>query len=180
MPFSRSASSGTVIISSTSFAESPRDSVWTSTYGGVNSGRTSTGAFRSCTIPTAITPTAIAMSNIQNRRLIPIIERIIADNLPAQALSRCHSALKNRGTKLPSCHLPVGTSRVSLLGAFLRRSGVALSIPRCLLLSLLPSSAQSPLGPSSTSSCPNKTQYTEVNTHMQPPADVHSRFFLHA
>src|SRR5215207_5317751 len=71
-------------------------------------------------------------------------------------------------------------SRVSLLGAFLRRSGVALSIPRCLLLSLLPSSAQSPLGPSSTSSCPNKTQYTEVNTHMQPPADVHSRFFLHA
>jgi hypothetical protein len=35
----------------------------------------------------------MAMSNIQNRRLIPIIERIIADNLPAQALSRCHSAL---------------------------------------------------------------------------------------
>ena len=64
-----------------------------------------------------------------------------------------------------------------MLGAFLRRSGVALSIPRRLLLSLLPSRAQSPLGPSSTSSCPNKTQYTEVNTRMQPPADGNSEFF---
>src|SRR5215213_1508090 len=116
MPFSRSASSGTVIISSTSLAESPRDSVWTSTYGGVNSGRTSTGALRSCTIPTAITPTAMAISNIQNRRLAPMIARIIADNLPAQALSRCHSALKNRSTKGGPCYLlPVGISRVSLL-----------------------------------------------------------------
>src|SRR5215213_6229155 len=122
MPFSRSASSGTVIISSTSLAESPRDSVWTSTYGGVNSGRTSTGALRSCTIPTAITPTAMAMSNIQNLRLAPMIERIIADNLPAQMLSRCHSELKNRDTKLSSCQLPpVGISRVSMLGTFLRK-----------------------------------------------------------
>jgi hypothetical protein len=83
----------------------------------------------------AITPTAMAMINIQNRRLIPIIERIIADNLPAQALPRCHSTLMNRGASLAPCHLlPVGISRVSLLGAFLRRSGVAPSIPRALLL----------------------------------------------
>src|SRR5215217_2457812 len=116
MPFSKSASSGTVIICSTSLAESPNASVWTSTYGGVNSGRTSTGALRSCTIPTAITPTAMAMSNIQNRRLAPMVDRIISENLPAQALSRCHSALKNRGTRLPPRHLlPVGISRVSLL-----------------------------------------------------------------
>src|SRR5829696_6883369 len=131
MPFSKSASSGTVIICSTSLAESPNASVWTSTYGGVNSGRTSTGALRSCTIPTAITPTAMATINIQNRRLIPIIERIIADNLPAQALSRCHSALKNRDTRLPPCQLlPVGISRMSLLGAFVR--GIPEEIRCCL------------------------------------------------
>src|SRR5215212_2539588 len=116
MPLSRSASSGTVIISSTSLAESPNASVWTSTYGGVNSGRTSTGAFRSCTIPTAITPTAIPMIKTLKRRLVPMIERIIADNLPAQMLSRCHSTLKNRSTKGGPCHLlPVGVSRESLL-----------------------------------------------------------------
>src|ERR687890_440236 len=89
------------------------------------------------------TPASMAMSNIQNRRLAPMIERIIADNLPAQAFSRCHSTLKNRGTRLPPCHLlPVGIPRVSLVGAFLKRSGVALSIPRqLLLLALLPSGA---------------------------------------
>jgi hypothetical protein len=55
----------------------------------------------------------MAMSNIQKRRLIPIIERIIADNLPAQALPRCHSTLMNRDTRLPPCQLlPVGISRV--------------------------------------------------------------------
>src|SRR5215211_2729969 len=98
----------------------------------------------------AITPTAMAMINIQNRRLAPMIDRIIAENLPAQALSRCHSALKNRGTRLPPRHLlPVGISRVSLFGAFLGRTGVALSIPRCLLLALLPSGAHRPRGPSS-------------------------------
>src|SRR5688500_2712406 len=100
-------------------------------------------------------PTAMAMSNIQNRRLTPMIDRIIADNLPAQALSRCHSALKNRGTRLPPRHLlPVGILRVSLLGALLRRSvlrrsGIALSIPRLLLLALLPSGAHRPRRPSS-------------------------------
>jgi hypothetical protein len=78
-------------------------------------------------------PAAMAMSNIQKRRLIPIIERIIADNLPAQALSRCHSTLKNRDSKL----FPLVSHGWVMLGAFLRRSGVALSIQRGLLLSLL-------------------------------------------
>ena len=67
---------------------------------------------------------------------------------------------------------------MSLSGGFLRRSRVALSIPRCLLLSLLPSSAQSPLGSSSTSSCPNKFQYTVVQTRMQPPCRRCSRFIF--
>jgi hypothetical protein len=31
----------------------------------------------------------MAMINIQNRRLTPIIERIIAGDLPTQALSSC-------------------------------------------------------------------------------------------
>ena len=51
-PLSRSASSGTVISCSTSSADSPSASVWISAYGGVNSGRTSTGASRSCATPT--------------------------------------------------------------------------------------------------------------------------------
>src|SRR5215208_7068463 len=98
----------------------------------------------------AITPTAMAMSNIQNRRLAPMIDRIIAHNLPAQALSRCHSALKNRGTRLPPRPLlPVGILRVSLFGSFLGRYGAALSIPRRLLLALLPSGAHRPRRPSS-------------------------------
>jgi hypothetical protein len=37
------------------------------------------------------------MSNIQNRRLIPMIERIIAGNLLAQALSSRYSNPKNHG-----------------------------------------------------------------------------------
>src|SRR5215211_4679640 len=98
----------------------------------------------------AKTPTAMAMSNIQNRRLAPMIDRIIADNLPAQALSRCHSTLMNRDTRLPPRHLlPVGISRVSLFGAFLGRTGVALGIPRLLLLALSPSGAHHPRRPSS-------------------------------
>jgi hypothetical protein len=92
----------------------------------------------------------MAMSNIQNRRLAPMIDRIIADNLPAQALLRCPCVLKNRGTRLLLRYLlPVGISRVSLLEAFLRKSGVDLSIPRHLLLALLPSGAHRPCGPSS-------------------------------
>jgi hypothetical protein len=75
----------------------------------------------------------MAMSNIQNRRLAPMIDRIITDNLPAQALSRCHSTLKDRDTRL----FPLVSHGWVMLGAFLRRSGVALSIPLGLLLSLL-------------------------------------------
>src|SRR5215208_1225461 len=106
----------------------------------------------------AITPTAMAMINIQNRRLAPMIARIIAENLPAQALSRCHSALMNRSTKGGPCYLlPVGISRVSLFGAFLGRSGVALSIPRRLLLALLSSGAHRPRRPSAQNEVSQQT-----------------------
>jgi hypothetical protein len=73
---------GTVTSCSTSSADSPRASVWTSTYGGVNSGRTSTGALRSCVKPRTITPAAIPTTNRRNRRLDPTIDRIIAGDLP--------------------------------------------------------------------------------------------------
>jgi hypothetical protein len=55
-PLSRSCSSGTVISSSTSAADRPRASVWTSTVGGANSGRTSTGVLRSCVTPKSSRP----------------------------------------------------------------------------------------------------------------------------
>ena len=66
-PLSRSASSGTVMNCSTSWADSPSASVWISAYGGVNSGRTSTGALRSCVIPTARTPAARATTSTRKR-----------------------------------------------------------------------------------------------------------------
>ena len=76
VPFSRSASSGTVTSCSTSSAERPSASVWTSTYGGVNSGRTSTGASRSCRMPTARMPAATATTSSRNRTLDTMIPRI--------------------------------------------------------------------------------------------------------
>src|SRR5687768_6412816 len=80
-PFSRSASSGTVISCSTSSAERPSASVWISAYGGLNSGRTSTGASRSCTMPTTMIPTASPTTRSRNLRLDRTIARIIAANL---------------------------------------------------------------------------------------------------
>ena len=51
IPTSRSCSRGTVISSSTSSAESPRASVWTSTVGRWNSGRMSVRALSNCRTP---------------------------------------------------------------------------------------------------------------------------------
>ena len=76
-PFRRSASAGIVMSCSTSSAESPSASVWISTYGGVNSGSTSTGALRARLIPTARSSAAAATTRSRNRRLVPMIERII-------------------------------------------------------------------------------------------------------
>jgi hypothetical protein len=45
---------------STSLADRPRAAVWISTRGGANSGKTSTGAFRSSCTPKSIVPAAIA------------------------------------------------------------------------------------------------------------------------
>src|SRR5215207_7120610 len=70
-PLSRSASNGTVINCSTSSADKPRASVWISAYGGVNSGSTSTDAWRSCTTPTDNTPSAIAKISRRNRSTPP-------------------------------------------------------------------------------------------------------------
>ena len=78
VPLSRSASSGTVTSCSTSSADSPSASVWTSTYGGVNSGRTSTGASRSCVKPSTRTAAATATTRTRNRRLAPMIARMAA------------------------------------------------------------------------------------------------------
>jgi hypothetical protein len=58
-PFS-ACSIGTVTRSSTSVAESPSASVWISTFGGANSGNTSTGMPRSCWTPKNISAAAAA------------------------------------------------------------------------------------------------------------------------
>ena len=74
-PLSRSCSSGTVISCSTSAADNPSASVWTSTVGGTNSGRTSTGICLSWPIPTTSVATAAATTSSRSRRLASTIER---------------------------------------------------------------------------------------------------------
>src|SRR5918992_1635104 len=85
IPTRRSCSSGTVISCSTSSAERPRASVWTSTWGGLNSGRTSTDVFPSCVTPRAMTATPPATIRRRNLRLEPTIQRIIAADLLGQS-----------------------------------------------------------------------------------------------
>ena len=81
-PTSRFCSNGTVMSCSTSSAESPSASVWTSTVGRENSGSVSTLASSpSCQIPTAITTTAATTTARENFRLDPTIQRIIAGDL---------------------------------------------------------------------------------------------------
>ncbi len=65
-PFRSSCSIGTVMSCSTSGADSPRLSVWISTVGAPNSGRTSTGVPRSATIPAIATAAAPRMTRRRN------------------------------------------------------------------------------------------------------------------
>jgi hypothetical protein len=74
---------GTVMSCSTSSAESPRASVWISTYGGVNSGRRSTGVSRSCVIPAYTRAAASGRTRIPKRRLDRTIHWITAAHLRA-------------------------------------------------------------------------------------------------
>src|SRR6266542_3822888 len=83
-PLSRSCSSGTVTSCSTSSAESPSASVWMSTSGGLNSGRTSTGALRSWVMPSSISPAATGTTRSRNLRLDPMIQCIISEHRPVQ------------------------------------------------------------------------------------------------
>src|SRR5262245_6026968 len=76
------SSSGTVMSSSTSEAVMPIPSVWISTMGGANSGKTSTGIDRRRSMPKYIIPAAIAITRNRNFRLDPTIQRIIAVDLP--------------------------------------------------------------------------------------------------
>src|SRR5206468_12998256 len=72
------SSSGMVTWDSTSVEESPTERVWTSTRGGANSGKTSTGIFRTSRSPKNMRPAARKMRRNLKRRLQPTIERIIA------------------------------------------------------------------------------------------------------
>src|SRR5262249_39191435 len=93
------SSSGTVINSSTSEAVMPMPSVWISTMGGANSGKTSTGIDRRRSTPKYIIPAATAITRNRNFKLDPTIQRIIAVGLPgslfpsvlrAKQFSRAH------------------------------------------------------------------------------------------
>ena len=96
-PASRSCSSGTVISCSTSGAESPSASVWTSTVGGRNSGNVSRGMSRSCTIPNAVTTMASAITIPRERRLAPTIQPIMSAGLLSRWRDRHCDHHRNRG-----------------------------------------------------------------------------------
>ena len=89
MPF-RPSSRGTVTSDSTSEVDSPRLSVWISTWGGAKFGKTSTGVLRIVARPTAIM--AIAAPTTRNRkfRLHETIARI-ADGRGAVTPRRLHT-----------------------------------------------------------------------------------------
>src|SRR4029453_6817303 len=70
-------SSGTVISSSTSAGASPMATVWTSTLGGANSGKTSTAVLPVCCTPKNIKNAVNATTMNRNLRLDPTIQRII-------------------------------------------------------------------------------------------------------
>jgi hypothetical protein len=72
-PLSRSCSSGTVMSCSTSAVDSPSASVWISTVGGENSGRTSTGRSRSWVAPSTSSAAASTSTTPRDLRLDPTI-----------------------------------------------------------------------------------------------------------
>src|SRR5215203_7036342 len=74
-PFSWS-SSGIVISSSTCSEELPTATVWISTIGGANSGKTSTSALRVSPMPKIINAAAAKSTSHRNRKLDPTIQRI--------------------------------------------------------------------------------------------------------
>ena len=80
-PFSRSCSSGTVMSCSISSADRPSASVWTSTTVGVNSGRESTSAWRSCQTPKARITAAAAMTP-RRARMLPLTRLRITSRPP--------------------------------------------------------------------------------------------------
>src|SRR5215469_1702483 len=80
-------SSGTVISDSTSWVDIPGPSVWISTYGGANSGKTSTGMPKSCLVPMSIITAAAATIRKRKCRLDLTIQRNMAQDLLAQSLS---------------------------------------------------------------------------------------------
>src|SRR5882762_133360 len=68
---------GTVTCASTSAGDSPRQSVWTSTLAGANSGKTSIGISRSRWAPKKVRPRPNATTMKRKRRLFPTIQRIM-------------------------------------------------------------------------------------------------------
>ena len=81
-PFRRSCSSGTVMSCSTSAADRPSASVWTSMLGGENSGRTSVGALRRCHTPPTSTTAPTATTSLRARTLDAISQRITGRTSP--------------------------------------------------------------------------------------------------
>ena len=71
-------SSGTLIRLSTSSVESPGASVWISTNGGANSGKTSSGAFRAVRTPTIISTIDSASTSTRSRSEVETSQFIMA------------------------------------------------------------------------------------------------------
>ena len=82
-PTRRSCSSGTVISCSTSAADRPSASVWTSTVGGWNSGSVSTLVPLTCTTPRTTTPAARTRTSRRSLRLESMSQRMPTSPCPA-------------------------------------------------------------------------------------------------
>src|SRR2546428_12395531 len=119
------SSIGRVISSSTSLAVMPMPSVWISTMGGANSGKTSTGMERRRSTPKYIIAAAAAITRNLNFRLDPTIQRIIAVDLPgpsfpsvlgAKQFSRADGHHRGAGGRTVQEHRPVAVDVVDADG----------------------------------------------------------------
>ena len=116
MPAS-ACSRGTVTRVSVSSGVSPRVTVWISTFGGANSGNTSTGMSRSCVMPNSIIAPPRATTRKRNRMLVETIQRIIGRGHPAAgARSRPDRHFPTPNSKPHSSAAPTVTTGVPAAG----------------------------------------------------------------
>ena len=115
-------SSGTVTRLSTSPVDRPGASVWISTSGGANSGKTSSGVFCAARDPATISTMASATTTSRSRSARSISHRILAVYFPAPNSTPNNSAAPSVTTRAPATGPCDNTARSPEMSATTTRS----------------------------------------------------------